>query len=340
MLVTGASGFIGQRVVRSLTSDGFQVRALIRRESDVRRLERAGATPVMGDVRDLASVVAAMSGVGAVVHAAADTTGTMEGGRETTIGGTRNVLEAMQSGGVSKLVYISSCSVYGYAGQPPGAVIDETAPLEPRPELRGPYSWAKTVADEEVGRIADDRALTVFRLRPGLVYGPGGDPANPMVGLTLGGRWFLIIDQPGHVLPLVHVDDLAAAIVLAVGHTSLPGGTFNVVGPERVEKRVFVEQVVRPAHPDRHFIRVPYALFYSVVAVVELVCRVLRVHPPLTRYRLASSQRRVVISADLIMDRLGWRPVHRFSELSNQLRESESTADADAGDRRSDTLSG
>jgi uncharacterized protein YbjT (DUF2867 family) len=204
VLVTGASGFVGSRVVARLLAGGYRVRALVRSESTSRLRGLSGVSLEVGDVRDPEAVARAVADVQWVVHAAADTTGTLEGGRETTIQGTRNVLEAARSAGTRRVAYVSSCSVYRYVGVPDGTVLQETSPLEPRPERRGPYSWAKTVADQEVERMAEALGVDVVRLRPGLVYGPGGDPANPMVGLTLGGRLFLTIrraDRAGSRTP-------------------------------------------------------------------------------------------------------------------------------------------
>jgi nucleoside-diphosphate-sugar epimerase len=315
VLVTGASGFVGSRVVARLLAGGYRVRALVRSESTSRLRGLSGVSLEVGDVRDPEAVARAVADVQWVVHAAADTTGTLEGGRETTIQGTRNVLEAARSAGTRRVAYVSSCSVYRYVGVPDGTVLQETSPLEPRPERRGPYSWAKTVADQEVERMAEAFGVDVVRLRPGLVYGPGGDPANPMVGLTLGGRLFLTIRRAGHRLPLVHVDDLAEAIVRVLERPEAGGQTFNVVDPAPVSKEEFVESVVRPAHPQRVYIDMPYGALYVVVALAEALTKMCRVRPPLTRYRLSSSQSRVTISARRLEEVVGWQPTRSMGDV-------------------------
>lgn len=307
MLVTGATGFVGRSVVRALRQAGCRVAALVRSD---RGEETIGFDPGVSirraDIRDATSLRVALQGISAVVHAAADTSGTLDGGRDVTIQGTRNVLDAAEAAGVKRFVYVSSCSVYAYSTRRTGEVLDEDAELEPAPERRGAYSWAKTIADDEVGDRMQDAPFDIVTIRPGLVWGNGVDPRPAMVGVS-GGPFFFVIGPSDFQLPLVHVDDLADAIRLAVLEEGLAGLTLNAVNPEHATKADWVDRVLRPQSPRARCLTVPYSAVWALVGATELLCRVIRATPPLTLYRLNSSQRPVRISSDRLLN-LGWTP--------------------------------
>ena len=169
VLITGATGFLGKRLTKKLIQKGFRVRALVRKSSDPRRVEELGAEICFGDIRDSQSLYAAMQGVDIIVHAAADTKGNLQDSRQVTVLGTRNVVTEAQKRGVEQLVYISTCNVYGISECKTGASVDESGPLEKRPELRGVYTYAKLKAEEIIIQNMNQGALQITCLRPGTI---------------------------------------------------------------------------------------------------------------------------------------------------------------------------
>src|SRR5262245_55006138 len=110
VLVTGATGFLGRRIVQRLSQADVAVRALVRSgHADV-----DGAERYEGDVCDDATIAAAVRGVDAVVHAAArvDTKGPWEAFAEANIRGARRVIRLATAAGVRRIVHISSLGVY------------------------------------------------------------------------------------------------------------------------------------------------------------------------------------------------------------------------------------
>src|SRR5438034_1348675 len=102
VLVTGATGFLGNRLAKRLVDDGYPVRALARKESRVAALERLGVEIAFGDLGDESSIAAAVNGVDVVVHAAAGTSGTEKDSDTATIQGTRNILGACRTSHIKK----------------------------------------------------------------------------------------------------------------------------------------------------------------------------------------------------------------------------------------------
>jgi len=319
VLVTGASGFLGRRTVELLAKQGCAVRAFVRKTSKTGGLRLPGVVLYYGDISDAESMKPAFEGVDYVVHAAADTGGSEEGGRLVTIQGTRNVLDLCDVYGVKKLVYISSCSVYGVAAYRDGQVVDENAALETAPEQRGAYSGAKLEAEKLVTRFMAQGKIPVVCLRPGTIYGPGGPVYSPMIGFSSGSSLFAVIGAGDFELPLVYIDNLAAAVIAALTNETANGQMYNVVDTDRVTKRRYMDRVIRQLYPRSRHIYIPYALLYFLVMVQEKLFTTLQRKPVMSGYRLTSSQKPIIYDATKIVKELNWQPMVSFEEAVARL---------------------
>jgi nucleoside-diphosphate-sugar epimerase len=308
VLVTGASGFLGRRIVAVLSARGAQVHALVREASRIDRLLLPNVTLFRGDVAVADSLHPAFAGVEYVVHAAADTSGSAEAGRSSTVRGTATVLELCERHKVGKLVHISSCSVYGISDYPPWQVVTEESSLERFPERRGAYSHAKLEAERLVARAMERGTVPAVCLRPGTIYGPGGEPFTPMMGFSLGRTFFAVIGDGSFVLPLVYVDNLVEAILAAMLSPASTGKFYNVVDPAKVTKRDYMEAVVRRLYPAARTLYLPLGLLKTAVSLQAGLFRALKKAPVLTTYRLMSSQKPVIYDASRIARELGWKP--------------------------------
>jgi dihydroflavonol-4-reductase len=151
VLVTGATGCVGANVVEALLARGHEVRAMQRSTSRLIALDGLAPEMVVGDVLNLDSLRAAMDGCDWVVHAAAISQYWRNGADLITrvnVDGTRNVLQAAQETGVTRLVYTSSVAALGLPEEP-GAYLDETSTFNLPPE-RFPYGHSKALAEAAV----------------------------------------------------------------------------------------------------------------------------------------------------------------------------------------------
>jgi nucleoside-diphosphate-sugar epimerase len=213
VLVTGASGFIGQHLVRRLLQEGYRVRVLAR-PSSVHRIWPTDVAVVEGDIRDAAKMKEAAAGVNYVFHLAGHTHALSQWAeddaayRPLNVEGTRNVLEGALAGGAQGIVFFSSVKVFG---EETTECLDESA--LPRPST--PYGRSKAEAEDMVGDYARTTGLRGTSLRLPLVYGPK-NKGNIQ-------RMIWAIDH--HVFPpfpdlpnrrsLVHVDNVVHAALLA-----------------------------------------------------------------------------------------------------------------------------
>ncbi len=221
VLISGAGGFIGGRIAEVLHGAGCaQVRAGVRRWAGAARIGRLPVEIVRCDLADSRQVDAACDGVTAVVHCASLT----GAGSDAQL---RNLLEAAYRWGVTRVVHLSTSEVYGdVAGD-----VDERHPIGP-----GHSDYARSkIAAERVCAEYMARGLPLVVLRPSIVYGPFSETWTVKVAQRLlSGRWTLPEDACRGTCNLVYVDDLVAAIVLALRTDQAVGEAFNVNGGERV----------------------------------------------------------------------------------------------------------
>lgn len=226
VLVTGATGDVGRCVTARLLADGVAVRALCRSESHAlpRDVEVA-----RGDLTALETLERAVAGMDAVVHCAAHLGG---GGRalhcRINVGGTRALLAAALRARVRRLVHLSTVAVYGRKGD--GQVVRPADGYDPFPELRDDYAWSKIGAERWVHLYRVHSGLDAVVLRPGIVYGGRRDFVARVAWRGVG-PLLVVLGSPGMLLPLVHVHDVAEAVVRALRTRSAPAEPLDLVGP-------------------------------------------------------------------------------------------------------------
>lgn len=319
ILVTGATGFLGSRLIELLIQRHYPVRALARKLSNIEKLKGLQAEIFFGDVADIESLKSAFEGVDIVVHAAADTKGSEEDGKVSTIQGTKNVIDLCQKYKIKKLAYISSCSVYGVADYKKGEVITEESSLERYPERRGAYSNGKYQADRIVTEAMNKDSLPIVCLRPGTIFGPGGEIFTPMMGFALGQKVFAIIGSGNFVLPLVYIDNLVDSIIAVIEKEGSIGKIYNVVDSDNLTKKQYVELLLKKLHPKAKYIYFPYPLFYVTVFFQEILIKMLKRNPFLTRYRLTSSQKNISYDSTKIQKELNWKPPNGIEDAINNV---------------------
>jgi len=246
ILVTGASGFIGSRVVPALLRRGFRnVRCLVRSGRGLQRLDaaiegyRAGARVeiLCGNLISPADCATAARDVAVIYHLAAGAgEKSVPDAFLNSVVATRNLLEAaLQQDCLKRFVNTSSIVVYDVASKR-GGVLDESCPTELHPEQCGDaYEFAKIKQDEIVSEYHEKYAIPSVIIRPGYVYGPGRPAISGRVGI---GTFGLFLHLGGsNLIPLTYVDNCANAIVLAGLKPGIEGEVFNVVDDDLPSSR-------------------------------------------------------------------------------------------------------
>jgi len=331
ILVTGGTGFLGRPLVRRLIADGYRVRVLARSAARGEVARRLGAEVAVGDVADIDSFGRAVAGCEIAVHLAAGTSGSGKDGESATVHGTSNLMSLCATHAVKRLVYMSSCSVYGVADCPEHATVTENSPLERFPERRGAYAASKLKAERLVRDAMGPSAIPTVILRPGTIYGPGGAIFPPMMGFAVRSH-YIVIGSGEFVLPLVYVDNLVDAVVMSIEKDEAVGCIFNVVDTERIDKRTYMDRVVRRIDDRARVTYVPYSLVYGMTWLQERTFKLIGRDPVLTCYRLTSSQKRVDYDSSFISTRLGWQPRVSVTDATDRVVASTLSAQFGSGE--------
>lgn len=302
--VTGATGFLGARLVGALARCGAEVTALVRDPGSVPFQVERQAKLVTGTLDDRQALQRAMAGARVVYHCAAVTTNRAAWSlhRATNIEGTRAVLEAARAVGVGRLVHVSSVAVHGVTGR---GVVDDGAPCTDEGDPWAHYPRSKLAAERLVLGEFRDHGLPVAVVRLGLLYGPGR-PARP--ALLRSGRVAVTVGRGTNHLPYTHVDDAVEALLLAGVAPDVDGDVLTVVG----EPQMRVRQALRLAHPELRLITVPVpvGLLGLVAGALERRQRARgsQVPPRLSRYVVRSACRDLRYDTSRTRHVLGWRP--------------------------------
>lgn len=233
ILVTGASGFIGGRVVERLVlEEGANVRALVRNFSSASRIARFPIDMVHGDLIDADKVREAMQGCDIVFHCAHDSSNAATKSGNAVLG-TQIICEAALAAGVSRLVHLSTVAVHGTTND---GDIDEHMAWGPADH---PYTSAKRATEKLVLDMAREQGLPGVILQPTIVYGPFckawthqpvNDLKSGLVPLVDGGEGFC---------NAVYIDDLVDAMFLAATRPNVTAEVFLISGAEPVTWKKF-----------------------------------------------------------------------------------------------------
>jgi nucleoside-diphosphate-sugar epimerase len=263
VLVTGSNGFLGAALVERLLAHGENdIRCLVRPGSSRTRLEalqarypEAGLELFVGTLNSPESVAPALHGVDTVYHLAAGMRGSAADLFLSSVVTSKNLLEAIRRHGAIKVVLVSSFGVYGVANLPRGSVVNEETPLEPHPERRDLYSYAKLRQEQLFREYAERDGFPLVVLRPGVIYGPSGSAISSRVGLKLFGVFLHLGGR--NLLPLSYVDNCAEAIVLAGRNTGAIGKTYNVHDDDLPTCRQYLQRYRREVRRMR-VVPLPY----------------------------------------------------------------------------------
>jgi nucleoside-diphosphate-sugar epimerase len=225
VFVTGATGFLGAHVLPILLRRGHDVHCLVRDLDKVAGLEEEGAILHAGDITDAHTVRDAMQGCDAVLHMAARYeigSRDAQGLWQANVGGTGNVLDAMQELGVPRGLYVSTVNVYGDTR---GQLVGEDA--IPTSKAVTDYEATKREAHYDLAQARMRDGLPLITVQPGVIYGPGDHSSFDALFRQYVQRKLPAVPQASYCF--AHVEDTAHGVVLALELGEL-GRSYNLAG--------------------------------------------------------------------------------------------------------------
>jgi nucleoside-diphosphate-sugar epimerase len=319
ILVTGAAGFIGSRVVQGLLDRGFRnIVCFVRPTSKLARIEALTAARargaqvrfVEGNLLSREDCEAATKNIALIYHLAAGTgEKSFPDAYMNSVVSTRNLLEAsLRNARLKRFVLVSSFSVYTNRDKPQGRLLTEVCPTEAYPHQRGEaYCFGKVKQEEIVAEYGKKFGLPYVFVRPGSVYGEETKSIPGRVGIDTFG-FFLHIGG-SNTIPFTYVENCADAIVLAGLVRGVDGEIFNIVDDDLPSSRSFLRQYKRNVKKFRS-LPVPHVLSFALCYAWEKYADWSKgqLPPAFNRKRWYSYWKKTRYSNEKLKKKLGWTP--------------------------------
>ncbi len=309
VLVTGATGAAGPRVVGALREAGYRVRALAGRPTETGLLGK-DIEVVIGDIADHQIVDRAMQDVQAVIHLAAllhvnNPEPSLRSEYErVNVGGTQAVVTAARQHRVERVIYFSTIAVYGCQ---PGLILSEETP--PQPDTW--YGETKLAAERIVTSAVhtDGRPFGIV-LRMGAIYGTRVKGNYRRLLRSLAHGRFISVGDGHNRRTLVYDRDAARAAVLALHHPAAPGRVFNVTDGQfhTVNDILRAMCVALQRTPPRWSI--PIAPIRVAASVMERTFRMLGRRSPVSRAMIDKYVEDVAVDGQLFQREFHFRPLY------------------------------
>ena len=319
ILITGATGFIGSRVLKCLLDRGFRnLVCLVRPSSESAGIEsiiehgppEARLEVLKGNLLSREDCDAAAKGVAVIFHLAAGTgEKSFPDAFLNSVVATRNLLDAsLRYAALRRFVLVSSFAVYSNRQKPGGTLLDESCPIEERPELRGEaYCFAKVKQEQLVAEYGKNLGLPYVLVRPGSVYGGRKSEITGRVGIGTFGPFLHL--GGSNSIPFTYVDNCAEAIVLAGLVKGVDGEAFNVVDDDLPSSSQFLRLYKKNTKGFKS-IFVPHVVSYALCYLWEKYSQWShgQLPPVFNRRRWHSEWKKTRYSNQKLKTRLGWMP--------------------------------
>jgi nucleoside-diphosphate-sugar epimerase len=328
ILVTGAGGFIGSRVVENLLSRGFCNLICFGRSSGkidgiediANRYPGVQIKLIKGNLLSRQDCEAACKEAVLILHLAAGTgEKSFPDAFMNSVVTTRNLLDAsLQHGRLRRFVLVSSFSVYTNCGKPHGRLLEESCPVEEHGELRWEaYCFAKSQQEKLVAEYHKNFKVPYVVVRPGSVYGPKKQAMIGRVGMDTFGPFLHF--GGSNPIPFTYVDNCADAIVLAGLVRGVDGEIFNVVDDDLPSSRQFLRWYKKNVGAF-HSIYVPHLFSYVLCYLWEKYSEWSQgqLPPALNRKRWHAYWKKTKYTNEKLKTRLGW--VQRVSTAEGMER--------------------
>jgi dihydroflavonol-4-reductase len=304
-LVTGATGFVGSAVARTLIARGHSLRLLTRPSSDRRNLAGLEAEIVTGDLTEPDSLRRAAAGCRFVVHVAADYriwVPDPDAMLRANVDGALAMVRAAADAGAERIVHCSSVAALGQIGD--GTPADEATPAN-EADFVGIYKRSKYLAEQAVLDLARRESLPVVVVNPSSPVGPRDikpTPTGKMVLDAAAGRVPFYIDTG---LNIVHVDDVAEGHVLALEKGRV--GERYVLGGENMLLKDILGLVADVVHRRPPSIRLPEAVTWPAAFMMEKAAKLTGIAPLMTRDHLKMARKKMFYSSAKAESELGYK---------------------------------
>lgn len=310
-LVTGINGFIGSNLAARLIKEGWKVRGLVRKTSDLKFLQGLDIEYFYGDITEPSTLTAPMNGTDVVFHVAALSSdwGPYEKFYKINVEGTMNVARAAHDAGVERMVYVSTVAMYGFGRL-------DVKESDEKLQTDFPYCQTKSIAEEQVFKFANESGLRLTAVKPGNVYGINDHTfIEKYIDAMITGKVGFINGGVHKTCP-VYIENLLDGIMLAAEKNEAIGETFFITDGMNISWKEFTDRLADELKLKKPKASFPFIIAYALAAILEFVYNAFdSKNPPLlTRYRITNGGRDYTFSIEKARRILGYEPKVNFDE--------------------------
>ena len=264
IFLTGGTGLLGSHFAEVATKEGATVVSLVRPDSDTAYLKSLGITLAPGKLQDVESLASGMKGCDAVVHAASPVGmwGKPDRYEEGTVGGTRNVIAAMEASSVRTLIHISTISVHGL-DPTEGQIVSEASGFGSHFLPYDHYGQAKVAAEKVVKEAHTLGKIEATVLRPGWMYGPRDNNSYGRLADTMRRGLAIQIGNGGNQIALIYVGNVAWAMWMAFAKPSSDYRVYLCASDGAITQGDYLQSIARATGTTRRPISLPKGLLLA-----------------------------------------------------------------------------
>jgi len=314
--LTGATGFVGSHVARTLAEKGADLRLLVRTNSNKKNLDDLKADLVTGDLRDSGSLEKGIAGCDVVFHVAADYRLWAKKSRDiydSNVGGTKNLLDAAKRAGVERFIYTSTVATIA-VDRPELPNEATNAKLE---EMVGHYKRSKWMAEREALNAAKD-GLPVVVAMPTTPVGAGDWKPTPTGKIILD---FLNGKMPGYVetgLNFVGAEDCAAGHLLVAEKGKV--GERYLLGAENLTLKQMLDALARITGLAAPSLKIPHGLALGVAYMSTAFSRLMGREPQIPVEGVKIARHMMFVDCMRAQRELGFHPGSVAAALERAVR--------------------
>jgi nucleoside-diphosphate-sugar epimerase len=306
VLVTGGTGFIGSHLVDALVKRGYDVRCLVRKTSRVDFLNKLNVELIYGDIMNMYSLEKAVEDADVVYHLAGggDVSAISKEGyvklRNLNARGTENLLKACSLSDIRKFILFSSVSAIGVIKD---IVVDEKTSCKPET----PHELANYESEQIALKYCQKNKIPLVIIRPTHVYGPRDVKEILKMCKLIKKHIFPIIGRGDNVLPIVYVENLVQATILAGERKSNINEIYIITDEEHTINEI-VHTIAKELDIKIWGEHIPLSLAKIGIGLIEYLSKIFNITPPFNLKREDSITSNRLYNISKAKKELGYEP--------------------------------
>lgn len=308
ILVTGGTGFLGQKLALRLHKMGYDVTAIGRNQAIGKQLNKQGVRFISCSLEDEESVLALCHGQDYVIHSGALSSpwGKYDDFYNSNVIGTKNIIEGCRQANVKRLIHVSTPSLYFH--------YDERLDVKESDQLPetfvNHYAKTKYLAEREIDQAFRD-GLPVVTIRPRAIFGPGDNAILPRLIKVCEKGMFPKIGDGSVEVDITYVENVVDALILCMnsGEHTL-GQKYNITNGVRVNLYKMIEEVMGQLGKTYSYKDISLNKAFFIAKVLEHVSSIFLggKEPILTRYTVSVLSKSQTLNIEKAKKELGYEP--------------------------------